>query len=120
MHVDMHAGLPAGFSDVHTDVVAIRRVLFLDQALGLIQQRKHGGLLVRGHLEEAGHMAPGNDQHVATAEGIVVVAHVGERIFRHGIARDTELAIRWVGGHQANSRVLNARVLPRRMRGVAS
>lgn len=93
MDVNMHSGLPASFPNVHPDVIAVRGMLLLDKALGLIQQGKHSGLFVRGHVEEVSGMALGNNQNVTTAERIVVVARVSERVLYQDLIRHTQLTI---------------------------
>jgi len=72
----MHARLTSRFSDIHANVVAVRRMLLLDCFLNLCQQRKDRRLLLRSHVEKVCHMALRNHEDVAAAQRVVVVTYV--------------------------------------------
>ena len=76
--------LPDGVPIVATD---------LNQALRLIQEIQHGALFLGGHVEEACDVPFGDDEHVAGAERIVVVAHVRKSVIQHDVAWYAKLAI---------------------------
>ena len=90
MHV--HARLPGRASDIHADVVAVGRMLALDAAPRVIQEREHRCLLVGGHVEEVGHMALRHYEHMAAAQRMVIAPDIGERILCHHILQGAELA----------------------------
>ena len=65
MHVDVHTVLAGGASDIHADVEAMRRVLFLNEGMGTEKQLEHRRLLRGVHVEEIGHVPSRHDDHVA-------------------------------------------------------
>jgi len=97
MYVHVHARLARGLSDVHANVVAVRRMIVLDETLRLIQKTENTRLLFGSHVKEAGDMALWNDEQVSTAERIVVMADVREFILQDDIFRSTQLANRGLG-----------------------
>jgi hypothetical protein len=105
VHVDMHPRLAAGLADVDADVVTVRRMLGLDLPLHRVQQREHARLLAGRHVEEVGDVASWNDDHVAAAQRVAVVAHVREVVVQHDIGGGTQFAFHF--GASKDSRVDN-------------
>lgn len=90
----MHARLTGGCADIDSDVVAVRREHELCLTLHLAKQLKNGNLLFRRHVEETRNVTPGYDKDVATAQGMIVVAHIRQRILQDNISRSAQLAWR--------------------------
>jgi hypothetical protein len=67
MYVHMHAVLACRFSNIDTDVEAIRREACEQVCPRLMQKAVNSGLLHRRHFEEISHMAPRDDDYVALA-----------------------------------------------------
>lgn len=64
----MHTRLASRFPDIHSNVVAVGRMLFLDRLLNLGQQRKNSGLFFSSHFEKACYMTLGNNEYVPAAK----------------------------------------------------
>jgi molybdopterin converting factor small subunit len=80
VEMDVHSRLPRRGADVGADVVAVGRMLFSDDSPRFLQQRHDGIALRRGHLEKIGHVPARNDDHMAAAKRVAVVACIRERI----------------------------------------
>jgi hypothetical protein len=66
--MNVHTGLPPGFSYVHPDVIAVRSMFLVNNALRLTQERKNGRLLFRGQVEEIRDVALRDGQNVPACE----------------------------------------------------
>src|SRR5262245_42194126 len=97
MHMDVHAVLPGGPTDVHADVVAVRRMICGDPALRAIEKRLNFSLFLDGHIEVARDVPARHHQDMATAQAVVVVSNVGERAFQQEVLGPTQLAM--LGSH---------------------
>ena len=89
----VHARLPTGRSYVHADVIPIRQMAPLYVALRLIEQPKHGALLIGGHGKEIRNVALRYDEHVAEAQGVAIGTHVSKLVLEYDLGRPTQLAI---------------------------
>jgi len=78
MQMQVHHALPGRRPDVHTDVVAVGGISLIQQPTGIVDERQEGGLLGPGRLEERGHVPEGDEEQVAGAHRIEVIAGVGE------------------------------------------
>jgi len=92
VHVDVHARLTSSRTDVYADVVSIGRESALNMLLSFDEQLEDGHLFVFRHVEEARHVAPRDDENVASAQGVVVVAYVRKSVLQNDIRRLTQIA----------------------------
>jgi hypothetical protein len=92
----MHSRLATSRTDVDPNVVAVGCKRNLYVALSLAKELKDSDLLVLRHVEEASNVALRYDQHVTSAQRVVVVAHIRECVLQHDVSEGTQLARRCV------------------------
>ena len=68
MHVDVHARLTSRLSDIDTNVVAIWRMLGLNEALRVVEQCKNCRLFLGRHVKKVRNVALRNNKNVSTAK----------------------------------------------------
>jgi len=85
VHVQVHHRLPGSLADVHADVVAVGTEPLVEEPFRLPHERQQCDLLFVRRLEEAGDVPERDDQQVAGAHRILVIAGVAE------IARERDL-----------------------------
>lgn len=76
--VDMRVqdGLARRSADIHADVVAGRRMAFIQHGLCLPEQRQQCLLLLSGEIKETGDMAKRDEQEVAGRDWIQIAARI--------------------------------------------
>ena len=74
----MHHRLAGGCSHVHADVVAVGMEVFVEEGFCLPGEGKEEGLFFVGRVEEAGDVPEGDEEGVAGADWISIVAGVAE------------------------------------------
>ena len=74
-------------ADIDADVVAIGRMLRVACFMRLIEQCENRRLLLGRHVEKICDMPFRYSQDMSTAKGIVVVAHIRQRVLKHHFAR---------------------------------
>jgi hypothetical protein len=65
MNMDVHTGLARSATNIHANVVTIRRMLRLNEFTGTIEQFDHGHLLKMRHFEEVRNVPPRYDNDMA-------------------------------------------------------
>jgi len=83
----MHTGLASRRANIDTDVVAIGRVLPLNELLRIAEKRQDRGVFRGSHIEETCDMAPRDDEHVSAAKRIAVVTDISQRIRKQHCGR---------------------------------
>ena len=78
MDVEVHHRLAGGCSHVDADVVAVGTELFVEEGFRLPDEGEEGGLFVVGRVEEGGDVPEGDEEEVAGADGILIIAGVAE------------------------------------------
>jgi len=78
--VDMqvHHRLAGGFSHVHADVVAVGVAALVEEVFCLPDEGEEGGLLLVRRAEEVRDVAEGDEEEVAGANWISIIAGVAE------------------------------------------
>src|SRR5262245_12330270 len=97
VNVNVHARLAARGSDVDADIVAIGPVLFSDDGLGTIEERKNGRLFLRRHVEKICDVTARDDQDMAGCKTVTVVARISELVLQKNHRRLAKFAGRLVG-----------------------
>jgi hypothetical protein len=65
MNVDVQTGLARSATNIHSNVVTVRRMLRLYEFTGTVEQFDHGHLLKVRHFEEVCNMPPRYDNNMA-------------------------------------------------------
>ena len=90
MDVEVHHRLAGGCSHVHADVVAVGTELFVEEGFRLPDEGEEGGLLRVGRVEEGGDVAEGDEEEVAGADRVFIIAGVAE------VVGEDDLVSGWV------------------------
>jgi hypothetical protein len=93
MHMHVHSVLPGGTANIDADVVTIRRVIDCNPAVRANEKGLNFGHLLAGHIKIACNVAARDDQDMATAQAVAVVANIGEGAFEQDAFGSTQLAI---------------------------
>jgi len=88
--VEVHHRLAGGRSHVHADVVAVGAILFVEEGFCLPDEGEEGDLLRVGRVEEGGDVAEGDEEEVAGADWILIIAGVAE------VVCEDDLVFGWV------------------------
>ena len=78
MNVHVHPRLPRSLANIYPNVESVGRMLGNRELLGTTKQLKDRDLLLGRHFEEVGHVAFWDYENVATTQGMVVRAHIGQ------------------------------------------
>ena len=87
MHVQAEHGLPRCGAHVYADVVAVWMVLALGEHLAVVDEPGDGHSLIVGRIEVTCHMPERDDELVAGADRVDIVAGIAEVVLRHDILR---------------------------------
>jgi len=88
--VEVHHRLAGGGADVHADVVAAGVEVFVEEGFCLPDEGEEGGLFVVRRVEEGGDVAVGDEEEVAGADRVFIIAGVAE------VVCEDDLVFRWV------------------------
>jgi len=78
--VEVHHRLAGGRSHVHADVVAVGAILFVEEGFCLPDEGEEGGLLFVRRVEEGGDVAVGDEEEMAGADRVFIIAGVAEAV----------------------------------------
>jgi len=76
--VEVHHRLAGGCSHVHADVVAVGMEVFVEEGFCLPDEGEEGDLFRVGRVEEARDVAEGDEEEVAGADRVFIIAGVAE------------------------------------------
>ncbi len=76
--MQVHHRLAGGLSDVDADVVAVGVEPLVEEVFCLPDEGEEGGLLCVGRVEEGGDVAEGDEEEVAGADRVSIIAGVAE------------------------------------------
>jgi len=83
--VEVHHRLAGGGADVDADVVAVGVKLSVEEGFRLPEEGEEGGLFRVGRVEEAGDVPEGDEEEVAGARGVLIIAGVAEVVCEHDL-----------------------------------
>ena len=81
--MQVHHRLAGDLSDVDADVVAVGVEPLVEEVFCLPDEGEEGDLLCVGRVEEAGDVAEGDEEEVAGADRVFIVAGVAEVVCEH-------------------------------------
>jgi len=93
MNMDVHARLTRSATNIHSNVVTVRRILRLYKFTGTVEQFDHRNLLKVRHFEEVRNMPPWYDNDMAAAQRILLRLCVRQSIFEQDRPRQAKLTV---------------------------
>ena len=93
MNMNVHAGLTRGNTNIHSDVVTVRRILRLYEFMGAVEQFDHRNLLEVCHFEEVRNMTPRHDDNMAATQRILLRLRVRQSIFEQDGRGQAEVTV---------------------------
>ena len=81
MNMNVHTGLTRSLTNIHSNVVTVRRMPRLDEFTGTAEQFDHGQLFKLRHFEEVRDMSPRYDNDMASTQRSLLELGVRQLIF---------------------------------------